>query len=148
MNATEAETLALLHMEEHGILGKFKFFFEDCKRTLGRCHYGSVKKISLSRWYVENNEEALVEDTILHEIAHALDYLERGYSSHDKHWKKICVRIGARPERCSKNADKPEGHYKYSVVCCGKTYGKHRKSRGRTYSCPQCRKRLKFVKNY
>jgi len=148
MNVTEAKTLALLHMEEHGILDKFKFFFEDCKRTLGRCHYGGIKKITLSRWYVENNEEALVEDTILHEIAHALDYLERGYSKHDKHWKKICIRIGAKPERCSKNADKPEGHYKYSVVCCGKTYGKHRKSRGRTYSCPQCRKRLKFVKNY
>jgi predicted SprT family Zn-dependent metalloprotease len=144
----EAKQLALLHMEEHRILDKFKFFFEDCKRSLGRCHYGRIKKITLSKWYVENNKEELVEDTILHEIAHALDYLERGYSNHDAPWKKICVRIGARPERCSKNADKPKGHYKYSVTCCDKTYGKHRMSRGRTYSCPKCGKRIKFIKNY
>ena len=148
MNIAEAETLALLHMEEHGILNTFKFFFENCKRSLGRCHYGKVKKITLSRWYVEQNTEELVEDTILHEIAHALDYLDRGYSNHDINWKKICIRIGANPKRCSKEVDKPEGHYKYSVTCCGKTYGKHRMSGFRTYSCPKCRKPIKFKKNY
>ena len=147
MNVTEAETLALLYMEEHGILDKFKFFFEDCKSSLGRCHYGKIKKITLSRRYVEQNEEALVEDTILHEIAHALDYLERGYSSHDKHWKKICVRIGADPQRCKEDVDFPEDHYKYSTTCCGTTYGRHRKS-NRFYICPKCRKRLNYVKNY
>lgn len=151
MNTNDAEALALLHMEEHGLFDElWHFDFESCKRTLGRCHY-YAKKITLSKWYVELNSEDDVEDTILHEIAHALSFLRYGIKGkgHGKLWKQVCREIGARPERLHKGIlEYPDNHYKYSVTCCNHTYGKHRMSRGRTYSCPQCRKRLKFVKNY
>ena len=57
----EAHELALLHMEEWGLIDDFDFEFENCKRTLGRCHYYK-KKITLSKWYAELNEEKQIED--------------------------------------------------------------------------------------
>ncbi len=141
MKLIDAETLALLHMEEHGVLGTFIFGgFEKCKSTLGRCHYKPVKKITLSEWYVFHNDESDVEDTILHEIAHALDYMERGRSAHDRNWRKWCLRVGANPQRCGKSdLIRPDNHYKYVDKCCGKTYRRHRMSLNRMYYCPSCK---------
>ena len=92
MNATEGEHLALLHMEEHGLFDElWHFDFESCKRSLGRCHY-HAKKITLSKWYVELNEEDDVEDTILHEIAHIL---AGSSNKHNKVWKRWAAKVGA-----------------------------------------------------
>lgn len=146
MNITEAKVLALLHMEEHGILDKFKFFFEDCKSSLGRCHYGRIKKITLSRWYVKLNEESDVEDTILHEIAHALSWIRYGKEGigHGKLWKEVCREIGATPERTHKGIiEYPNNHFKYVDTCvCGITYKRHRLSEFRQYRCPECLQNL------
>jgi hypothetical protein len=38
----------------------------------------------------------------LHEIAHALAFLETGHKGHGPPWKAVCVRIGAEPIRCYK----------------------------------------------
>lgn len=145
MNVTEAETLALLHMEEHGILDKFKFFFENCKRSLGRCHYDG-KKITLSKWYVELNEEKDVEDTILHEIAHALSFLKYGKkgTGHGVFWKQMCRKIGAKPNRIHQGViEYPNNHYKYVDTCaCKTTFKRHRLSDFRTYRCPKCLQNL------
>jgi len=142
MNANDAEALALLHMDEHGLFDNlWHFDFEACKRSLGRCHY-NLKKITLSKWYVELNEEDDVEDTILHEIAHALSFLRYGRDGkgHGRLWKNVCKEIGARPERLHKGIlDYPDNHHKYSDTCgCDITYGRHRISKKRKYRCPKC----------
>lgn len=146
MDVINGEALALLHMEEHGLFDEcWHFDFEDCKRSLGRCHYYK-KKITLSKWYVELNTEDDVEDTILHEIAHALSWIRYGREGkgHGKLWKKICREIGATPKRLHKGILKyPDNHYKYVDTCaCGTTYKRHRISKGRKYRCPKCREPL------
>jgi predicted SprT family Zn-dependent metalloprotease len=145
MNAIDGEALALLHMEEHGLFDKlWHFDFEACKRSLGRCHY-NLRKITLSKWYVELNEEDDVEDTILHEIAHALSFLRYGRDGqgHGRLWKRVCGEIGASPERIHKGIlEYPDNHHKYVDDCvCGITYKRHRKSRG-NYHCPKCKQPL------
>lgn len=138
----DAKTLALLHMEEHGVDDKFAFEFEDCKRTLGRCHY-YTKKITLSKWYAELNEEKEIEDTILHEIAHALAWTHDKFKGHGKIWKDWARKVGANPRACSKaNLAKPKNHYKYEQTCCGVTYKRHRVSKRRRYYCPKCKGKL------
>jgi predicted SprT family Zn-dependent metalloprotease len=139
----EAQTLALLHMDEWGLIDDFDFEFEDCKRTLGRCHY-STKKITLSKWFVELNKEEEIEDTILHEIAHALSWIYDGFTGHGRIWKRWAMKVGANPKRCSKNnLQHPQAHYKYVDNCgCGKTFQRHRVSKYRTYHCPSCKKSL------
>jgi predicted SprT family Zn-dependent metalloprotease len=138
----EAEMLAFLHMEEHGLFDKlWHFDFEACKRTLGRCHY-TLKKITLSKWYVELNEEDDVEDTILHEIAHALSWVRYGREGkgHGRLWKRVCREIGATPERIYKGVlEYPDNHHKYMEECCGRTYKKHRLRKDRNYYCPKCK---------
>ena len=142
MNAIDAEALAFLHMEDHGLFDElWHFDFEACKRTLGRCHY-HVKKITLSKWYAELNNEDDVEDTILHEIAHALSFIRYGKNGkgHGWAWKKVCGEIGANPERVHKGIlEYPDNHHKYIDTCeCGITYKRHRKSARRKYRCPKC----------
>lgn len=146
MDIIEAEALALGHMDRHGLLdGLWHFDFEHCKRSLGRCHYNS-QKITLSKWYVELNRQDDVEDTILHEIAHALSYIRYGRKGkgHGHLWKKVCRQIGATPQRVHKGIlEYPDKHHKYVDTCiCGKTFKRHRKSNRRNYHCPKCRQPL------
>ena len=146
MNITEAKILTLLHMEEHGLSNKhWNFEFEDCKRSLGRCHYNS-RKITLSKWYVELNEEEDVEDTILHEIAHALTFLTYGREGkgHGVLWKQMCRKIGAKPNTTHQGIlEYPNNHYKYEDTCsCNIVYKKHRLSKNRSYRCPKCLQNL------
>ena len=142
MRLTDAKTLALLHMEEHGVDDKFTFEFEDCKRTLGRCHY-HAKKITLSKWYAELNEEKEVEDTILHEIAHALAWIHNKVTGHCKVWKDWARKVGATPKACCKSdLVQPKNHYKYEQTCCGVTYKRHRLRKSATYRCPNCKGKL------
>lgn len=146
MNKSEGKLLAMLHMEEHGLFDEcWHFEFENCKRSLGRCHY-MEEKITLSKWYVELNEEADVEDTILHEIAHALSWIRYGAMGrgHGRLWKDICVEIGARPERLHKGIlEYPNNHYKYIDSClCGINYKMHRLRKRSKYRCPKCEQPL------
>lgn len=146
MDVIEAEALALIHMEEHGLFDElWRFDFQSKKGALGTCSYRN-KRISLSKWYVELNEEGHVEDTILHEIAHALSYIRHGSKGvgHGRIWKSICREIGAIPQSMSKNElNRPDNHYKYVDTCgCGKTFNKHRIRKNRRYSCPKCKEQL------
>jgi len=140
MDIQDAEMLAFLHMEDHGLFDDlWHFDFEYCKRSLGRCHY-SLRKITLSKWYVKLNEEDDVEDTILHEIAHALGFIRYGREGQGTLWKTICREIGASPERTHKGIlEYPNNHYKYSDDCiCGITHERHRISTNRKYHCSKC----------
>ena len=142
MTLDEAEELAWDLMEEHGIYD-FDFQFNNSKTSLGKCRYGNHRVIFLSRWFVLNNSKEEIIDTILHEIAHALDFYDRGTSDHGKNWRKHCVRIGCVPKSCSENTIKPNNHYKYVDTCgCGITYRRHRVRRHSLYRCPKCQQEL------
>jgi predicted SprT family Zn-dependent metalloprotease len=72
------------------------------------CHLGeadvSNNQINLSLEVLES--AALLVEVVKHEIAHFLDYLERGTFEvngrnvfHGKNWKKWCLTVGCRPRR-------------------------------------------------
>lgn len=73
--------------------------FGNTKRALGRCFLGR-RRIELSSHYVKVGTPDIIEDTIRHEIAHAIDYVTRGTSNHDRVWKAWAVKCGAAPNRC------------------------------------------------
>lgn len=70
------------------ILGRFTYY--ERKNKLKPDLELSTKLVKLN---LENR--ALIVETIRHEIAHALDYFERGFSRHDKRWKEIAYSIGS-----------------------------------------------------
>lgn len=97
MDLIKAQAKALVLMNKHG-LSDWTFQWDRRKKGFGFCRPGS-KLISLSANLVSLNDEAQVTDTILHEIAHALDWVRNRKMGHDWSWKRICVEIGARPEQ-------------------------------------------------
>jgi predicted SprT family Zn-dependent metalloprotease len=92
----------------------FKFGFNQKKRSFGTCYYGKNNKIELSEFLCKTMLEEEVKDTLLHEMAHAIDVGIRGFSNHDMEWKKLAVQLGAIPRSYSKA---PRGiEYKYVCV--------------------------------
>ena len=65
----------------------------------------------------ENNEKRVI-NTILHEIAHALDYRKRGYSNHDSEWKRMAKSIGCSGERCSSGSGVDKSQFMKWVATC------------------------------
>lgn len=95
------------------------------KKTLGRCfHYRKLIEISYD--YAQSADQKEVEDTILHEIAHALAGPEAG---HGPIWKRWARELGAEDKQFAsvqkaysgKRAPKYVVHYKGKIV---KTYVK------------------------
>ena len=76
------------------------------------------KRIQLSKWLVANSESTFEEwvDTMLHEIAHAIDVEIRGTSDHTYVWKSIASSVGARPERTT-DVGINSNNSKYSITC-------------------------------
>lgn len=109
-----AEYIKTNHPEYIQYLKDYRLTFNSKKRAFGTCYYGSVKKIELSEFLCKKMEEREVKDTILHEMAHAIDAGIRGYSNHDNDWKKIAVNVGATPKSSSKASKGIE--YKYVCV--------------------------------
>lgn len=125
MNLSSAQSLAVSLMKQHKIweLG-WRFEFDNAVRRFGVCRYRS-KTISLSAKLVAINELDKVKDTILHEIAHAIAGHKAG---HGIEWRMVCMRIGAKPERCYSSEDTNTPQLKYVATCgaCGKTHQKAR----------------------
>lgn len=88
----------------------YKLDISDTKRACGQCCY-TKKLIRLSKTYISLNEEELVKNTILHEIAHAISYHVYGERGHGKTWRFVCIKIGAKPERLNTGAVSATGKY-------------------------------------
>jgi predicted SprT family Zn-dependent metalloprotease len=136
MNEPSLKYFALARklMNEHG-LHDWQFCFDRAKRRAGSCRH-KRKLITLSSNYAEKNSEEDIQDTILHEIAHALAGPKVG---HGPEWKLICLQIGARPARCYDDAVvMPKGRYHATCGACRKQFHRHRRPRGRGYYCLAC----------
>lgn len=120
-------------MREHG-LSDWRFQFNRRKRAMGLCRY-EAKTIELSIHFVTRNDAASVEDTILHEIAHALAGHAAG---HGPRWRRVCAKIGAEPRRCGQAA-MPAGKWQATCPSCGFEYSRYRRPpRGASYACSDC----------
>lgn len=134
MNRNDAKALALHHMGLHGLTRGWgwTFQFNRARTSAGQCRWyrGRIGgEIRLSGPFVDLNEQPAVEDTILHEIAHALAGRQAG---HGPLWKAACRTIGARPERtiCASQIVAPARQWHGSCPSCGQdARPRHRKPR-------------------
>jgi len=129
-----ARALAESLMARHGLQG-WSFAFDRARRRVGSCQ-PSRRRITLSAALTRLNDEAVVTDTLLHEIAHALTPGD----GHGARWRAACRRLGARPERLADAAEVVLPPAPHALVCdrCGKRYPRYRRSRLR-YACGRCR---------
>lgn len=112
--------------------------FSNQKRHLGYCR-PRKKIISISRAFMETNFFPVIKDTLLHEIAHALHFLETGKTNHSNGWKKFALQVGCEPKRCAtgEGLNMPKGNYIGVCPICGKETHFYRQIR-RSYSCSHC----------
>jgi len=145
------------------------------KRALGRCQYSHFAdnvqegKIQLSKpWFVDIGMETMLEhsavgrerleDTIRHEIAHAISVERHGVEKgrgHNWRWKNAARQVHAKPERTAHGV--PEqlvAHYKRQCSNCGTVYKWlfRYAERRKTYVCNRCNapqeeRRIEVVSN-
>lgn len=108
MDTIKAKSLAIRTMGRWGLLELgWKFEFNKRRSALGLCR-PHRRTIYLSTYYLDKVSEVETMDTILHEIAHALEFVRHGTSGHGPKWKAICVEVGAKPLRlCSAKIHHP-----------------------------------------
>ncbi len=118
-----AESLML-----HWHLGeKWVFAFNESKRLAGLCVYPRLcapGRIELSVHFVRLNDLKQIEDTILHEIAHALTPGDH----HGAKWKAMCAMVGAIPRRCG-YMKMPVGPWQSVCKECQVRHHRHRRPR-------------------
>ena len=143
MDISDARKLARDLMNEHG-LESWSFKFNKRKKANGTCHY-MRRLIELSDPLTRIRTESGVRQTIMHEIAHGLDYVRHGYSSgHGHNWKIICYELGIPAHRCSRDKHVGTIKSKWTLTCsnvnCDVSAPYHRKPKydTRTYGCKRC----------
>jgi len=119
------------------------FEFNDRKRAAGLCS-PREKKIFISKWLlIQNLDQANEwENTVRHELAHAIDFAMRGKSDHSNVWKAVARKVLCTAERCY-TADQiaVKVKTKYTLVCpkdeCDYTRASHkaRPKNARSYPC-------------
>ena len=95
--------------------------FEICKRAKSRAGVCMHRKklVKVSAWCFGSMADGKLEDTIRHEVAHAV---AGPYAKHGPAWKNAALECGASPSRCySKkvvDAEVYERNRPIAVVCC------------------------------
>lgn len=147
MNLREAQTKITEHMEANGLRGQgwlakgnpreteWRFEFDRATRRFGSCDY-LARKITMSRALVELNDWAEVEQTALHEIAHAI--VGPMVKAHGWEWKAQALRLGHHGARCYSSTKVKTPEHRWIGVCptCDKKT-RPRARRGRL-ACTPC----------
>ena len=143
MNLHEAQRLARQLMDKHG-LADWSFRFDRSRKRFGMCA-AARRLISMSAYLTHLNSEAKVRDTILHEIAHAL---EPG-DGHGTRWKARCLALGAKPVRCYSSAEivtPPQPSAAYSIGCTTcQWWSDRRRILGRRLICRRCGSDVQYL---
>lgn len=117
-------------MERHGLDGWTAVLDESTSRA-GACNYTS-KQIQLSRLYVRKVDQAALDDTILHEIAHAL---VGPHHHHDAVWKAKARSIGCSADRCHTERFSPP---RWIVSCDAGCFTRTAQRRRKRAVCRRC----------
>jgi len=128
---------SVINLKELG----WSFEYNSRKRAAGLCNYRN-KTIYLSKYLVTQNlsKGLEFENTLRHELAHALDGAMGGRNHHNNVWKAIARQVLCTAERCYKSEDISDTQSKYTLVCengCGKKSASHKKKK-RISACGKC----------
>ncbi len=103
-------------------LGDWCFAWDRALKRLGCCHI-TKKRVSLSGYFVQHyldrspEEQQIITDTLLHEIAHALAWKHQRARGHGGVWKQYCSLLGIPDARsCTKCEDFELPHARYALI--------------------------------
>ena len=117
-------------MQRHGLDG-WTAVLDDSTSRAGAFNY-TKKQILLSRLYVRKVDQAALDDTILHEIAHAL---VGPHHHHDAVWKAKARSIGCSADRCHTERFSPP---RWIVSCNAGCFTRTAQRRRKRAVCRRC----------
>lgn len=127
----------------------WNFKLDNARRRAGQCSISYIGKfISLSRILTKLHTKDEVMNTITHEIAHAIDFEQRGTSDHSFIWAKIHKDLGGDGERCfTESKENKYKIYNYIAECenCGSIGGWIRKPKAVKRRCKKCKGDIQVV---
>ena len=119
-------------------LNDWSFQFDHATKRAGCCQYGH-HVISLSYDYAKHDTYADIQETILHEIAHALVGKEH---HHDAAWKAKALQIGCSGNRCHDIRFTPP---RYILKCENNCWVATAERRRRGSICRKCHGKLVYL---
>lgn len=128
----QVDQLAQQLFQKHGLVN-YSFGFDRAIRRAGLCNY-SQKRITISRHLVEAGDMHVVEQVLLHEIAHALTGQAAG---HGKIWKAKASELGYLHQRID-GTPLAKQVAKYKGVCPGGHEHFRSRQPARMLSCKLC----------
>ena len=131
--------LARSEMDKY-VLCNWKLELDYAKVRAGACHF-TEKKISFSRHFLKNADQLDINDTILHEIAHALVGPKHG---HDRVWKNMAKKIGCSAKRCH---TLEFSEYKWIRFCTNYCWEQKVHRRKLNLICKKCGSPVKYQQN-
>ena len=131
--------LARSEMDKYGLCD-WKLELDYAKVRAGACHF-TEKKISFSRHFLKNADQLNINDTILHEIAHALVGPKHG---HDRVWKNMAKKIGCSAKRCH---TLEFSEYKWIRFCTNYCWEQKVHRRKLNLICKKCGSPVKYQQN-
>lgn len=147
MELREIEKHAKALMTHHGV-GYLEFQFDNGRKRLGSCLFRKCRdangrmvripvRITLSKHYAVLLPVEEIEQTILHEIAHA----KAGHAAgHGPVWAAIARSIGATGNRCASPSASPATSVAGYCPLCEKVVMNQHRLPLRVYYCTACRK--------
>lgn len=127
-----ANALIATHLDDG-----WTFAFDNAKRRAGLCDY-AARRISMSRYLTVRYDDDTNEQTLLHEIAHALCGPAAG---HGAQWKRVARAIGCRGDRTIPGQGMTDLAPWVGVCPAGHTAYRHRRPT-RVTSCARCSRRF------
>lgn len=138
----EAWALAAGLISEFGLADSYTVAFKRGRKWLGMCRFPTADRlgeIQLNLAYVETKPRENVEDTIRHEIAHALADKMYGHIGHGNPWKQACAITGARPQRLASPSETVPGPWQARFKGCNGMMSRFRPPKpDRIYYCVRC----------
>lgn len=117
------------------------------KSRLGVCT-PKKKTIRISKYLIIHESQEQINDTLLHEIAHALEWERHKTHGHGRRWQLIAIEVGAKPNRCASTEVIATLETKYTYECskCHERTNVNRRLRLERRHCSICKTPLKDFK--
>lgn len=142
LRAEKVRTMAHAIMQRHGLLVKgWRFQFDNARKREGHCKFHE-QLITIPKHYAIHGSFAENQDTILHEVAHAI---AGWWNGHNETWRMVAKQINCSGEEFGfLEVDKP----KYKKQCRRNCWSDEvsRKTNAQCYECgdivvylPMCR---------
>jgi predicted SprT family Zn-dependent metalloprotease len=130
-----ARAQELLHQHR---LKQWSFQFDYGTRRAGSCQYDK-HIITMSYDYAKQASDEEIQDTLLHEIAHALVGKKH---NHDRVWRAKALEIGCSGNRCHDRQFTPP---RYIMKCANGCWVATAERRRRNLVCKRCHAKIQYL---